>query len=72
LTRLIIELLIEAVSWSARCSGIFQARGTWRHVETKLKKAAAEVDARQVSIALKTALMLENAECRPARPIDRL
>jgi hypothetical protein len=71
LTRLIIELLIDAVSWSARCSGIFQARGTWHHVETKLKKAAAEVDARQVSIALKV-LMLENAECRPARPIDRL
>jgi hypothetical protein len=38
--------------------------------ETELKKAAAGVDARRVSIALKMVLMLEKAECRPARPID--
>jgi hypothetical protein len=70
LTLLIIELLIDAVSWSARCSGIFQARDTWHHVETELRKAAPGVDARQVSIALKMVLMLENAECRLARLID--
>jgi hypothetical protein len=72
LTRLIIELLIDAVSWSARCSGVFQAGDTWQHVETELKKAAAGADAKQISIALKMVPMLENAECRPARPIDRL
>jgi hypothetical protein len=45
----------------------------WGHMaprETELKKAAAGVDARRVSIALKMVLMLEKAECRPARPID--
>jgi hypothetical protein len=43
---------------------------TWQHVEAELKKAAAGGDATQVSVALRMVLMLENVECRPARPID--
>jgi len=41
-----------------------RARDTWQHVEAELKKAAADGDTTQVSIALQMVLMLENVECR--------
>jgi hypothetical protein len=42
-----------------------RARPTWRHVAAELDKAAAGVDAADVSIALRMVLMMEGVECLP-------
>jgi hypothetical protein len=40
------------------------AKGTWQHVEAKLKQAAADGDATELRAALQMLLMLENVEYR--------
>ena len=41
-----------------------RAKGTWQHVEAKLKQAAADGDATELWAALQMVLMMEKVEYR--------
>jgi hypothetical protein len=57
-----LKTLADVRTLLGRLSKETRAKGTWQHVETKLKQAAANGDATELWAALQIVLMMEKVE----------